>query len=86
MQPLYWAAAVIVLVAALFPLSMQHQQTTSPTATKSLVSSSPTTESDAALLADIDQKISTDVPAPMEALANPTAETPVSYPSAQRKN
>ncbi len=75
-QPLYWAAAAVVFVAALFPLSMHRQRPTSPVARTTATSSSlPTTESDEALLADIDQKVSADVPSPMAPLADPTAGT-----------
>src|SRR5271170_6051887 len=74
-QPLYWTAAALVFVAALFPLSMHRQRPVSP-ATATTISASPQiTESDEALLADIDQKVSADVPSPMEPLADPTAET-----------
>ena len=74
-QPLYWAAAAVVFVAALFPLSMHRQRPVSPV-TATVASASPqTTESDEALLADIDQKVSADVPSPMEPLADPTAGT-----------
>ncbi|HEX3967989.1 MAG TPA: hypothetical protein VHW70_08495 [Edaphobacter sp.] len=73
-QPLYWAAAALIFVAALFPLSMHRQHPISRSLTTAALSSPQrTTESDAALLADIDQKISADVPAPMEPLADPTA-------------
>jgi hypothetical protein len=72
-QPLYWTAAAVVFVAALFPLSMHRQRpVTSSTVTTASVSTQ-TTESDEALLADIDQKVSADVPSPMEPLADPTA-------------
>jgi hypothetical protein len=83
-QPLYWAAAVLVLVAALFPLSMRRQDAAVPAA-KTAQSTSASAESDAALLADIDQTLSTDVPAPMEPLATSAAETSTST-SDQRKN
>jgi hypothetical protein len=73
-QPLYWAAAAVVFVAALFPLSMHRQHPTSPVAQATASSLQPT-ESDEALLADIDQKLSADVPAPMAPLADPTAGT-----------
>jgi hypothetical protein len=73
-QPLYWAAAAVVFVAALFPLSMHRQHPTPPVAQTTASSLQPT-ESDEALLADIDQKLSADVPAPMAALADPTAGT-----------
>ncbi len=94
-QPLYWAAAVLVLVAALFPLSMRHPQPASPVHAQP-PSRSPFAElqsqpqaqiqSDAALLADIDRTLSGDVPASMEALADPTADASTSLTSAQRKN
>jgi hypothetical protein len=92
-QPLYWAAAVLVIVAALFPLSMRRQPTAPPVPSRAAISSASVSDSDAALradsdaalLADIDQTISSDVPAPMEALANPTAGS-TSDSSTQRKN
>lgn len=86
-QPLYWIAAAIVFVAALFPLSM-HRLRPIPRGVPVATSSSPhTTESDAALLADIDQEISADVPAPMEPLADPTGgATQATSASNQRSN
>jgi hypothetical protein len=72
-QPLYWTAAAVVFVAALFPLSMHRQRPITHGVTTATLSSPQTTESDAALLADIDQEISADVPAPMQPLADPTA-------------
>src|SRR6266566_2656012 len=73
-QPLYWTAAAVVFVAALFPLSMHRQHPAPPVAGATATSSSlQTTESDEALLADIDQKLSADVPSPMAPLADPTA-------------
>jgi hypothetical protein len=75
-QPLYWTAAAVVFVAALFPLSLHRQHPASPVAqTATSASSLRATESDEALLADIDQKLSADVPAPMAPLADPTAGT-----------
>src|SRR3984893_10628929 len=51
-QPLYWAAAAVVFVAALFPLSM-HRQHQAPPVIRTIATSSSlqTTESDEALLA-----------------------------------
>jgi hypothetical protein len=55
--------------------------------TTATLSSPQTTESDAALLADIDQEISADVPAPMQPLADPTAgATSATSASDQRSN
>jgi anti-sigma factor RsiW len=85
-QPLYWAAAALVFVAALFPLSMRHQHSSAVNHSVSSASSQ-TQESDEALLADIDQDISADVPASMEPLANPTTTATTSAPtSSQRSN
>ena len=87
-QPLYWAAAAVVFVAALFPLSM-HRQHPLPTVARTSASTSPvqTIESDEALLADIDQKLSSDVPEPMAPLADPTAgATSTTSNSDQRTN
>jgi hypothetical protein len=72
-QPLYWAAAAVVFVAALFPLTMHRHRPVAPVTGTAASMSSQTTESDEALLADIDQKVSADVPSPMEPLADPTA-------------
>jgi hypothetical protein len=74
-QPLYWTAAAVVFVAALFPLSLHRQRSVFPVTTTATSASQQTAESDEALLVDIDQKVSADVPSPMEPLADPTAGT-----------
>jgi hypothetical protein len=87
-QPLYWTAAAVVFVAALFPLSMRWQHHPVPPATASAGSASvQTIESDEALLADIDQKVSADVPSAMDPLVDPTAGSVSSTSAAdQRKD
>jgi anti-sigma factor RsiW len=87
-QPLYWTAAAVVFVAALFPLSMNRRHSpVSPVTTSAGSASVQTIESDEALLADIDQKVSADVPSPMEPLADPTAGSGSSTSAAdQRKD
>jgi hypothetical protein len=86
-QPLYWAAAAVVFVAALFPLSMHRHLPVAPVTTTIASGTSQITESDEALLADIDQKVSADVPSPMEPLADPTAgTTTITSTSDQRTN
>jgi len=82
-QPLYWAAAAVVLVAASFPLSLYRQHRPLPAA--AAVMASHAAESDEALLEDVDQTLSADVPSPMEPLADPTAGSAEST-SSQRKN
>jgi hypothetical protein len=85
-QPLYWAAAAVLLVAALFPITL-HQQHSAAIASVKAAATSVQTESDEALLADIDQKVSADVPSPMEPLADPTdGTTSTSSTSDQRTN
>jgi hypothetical protein len=73
-QPLYWAAAAVIFVAALFPISL-HRQSVAREAAKTAAVAAQTAESDEALLSDIDQKVSADVPLPMQPLADPTDET-----------
>jgi hypothetical protein len=85
-QPLYWVAAVVVFVAALFPLTMNRQRTPAPNAAVTISTSTKATESDEALLSDIDQKISSDIPSAMEPLADPTATATSVSTSAQRSN
>jgi hypothetical protein len=85
-QPLYWAAAAVLFVAALFPITL-HQQHSAATSTVEATAAAPQTESDEALLADIDQKVSADVPSPMEPLADPTdGTTSTTSTSDQRTN
>jgi hypothetical protein len=73
-QPLYWAAAAVIFVAALFPITL-HRQSVAREAAKTAAVAAQTAESDEALLSDIDQRVSADVPSPMQPLADPTDET-----------
>jgi hypothetical protein len=85
-QPLYWAAAAVLLVAASFPLSMYRQQQ-HPVPAATTVAAPHATESDEALLEDIDQTLDADVPTPMQPLADPTAgSTSADSTAYQRKN
>jgi hypothetical protein len=85
-QPLYWAAAAIVFVAALFPLSMHRQSAVAPVTATAAATSPQITESDDALLADIDQKVSADVPSPMAPLADPTAGAASTTSTSDQRN
>jgi hypothetical protein len=86
-QPLYWTAAVVVFVAALFPLSMHRQAGSASSVIRgSAAVSSQTMESDEALLTDIDQQVSADVPSPMEPLADPTAGSVSTTSAADQRN
>jgi hypothetical protein len=85
-QPLYWTAAAVVFVAALFPLSMHRQRAIAPVTATAASASPQITESDDALLADIDQKVSADVPSPMEPLADPTAGAASTTSTSNQRN
>ena len=84
-QPLYWAAAAVIFVAALFPITL-HRQSVAREAAKTAAVAVQTAESDEALLSDIDQKVSADVPSPMQPLVDPTDETTSTSTSDQRTN
>lgn len=73
-QTLFWVAASAILMAGLLPLEMRWQRTASAPAAKAATAaaSARTSESDEALLEDIDRELSASVPAPMQALADPT--------------
>jgi hypothetical protein len=76
----------VLLVAASFPLSLYRQQH-HPIPAATAVVAPHTTESDEALLEDVDQTLSADVPSPMEPLADPTAgSTSADSTAYQRKN
>jgi hypothetical protein len=84
---LYWAAAAAVAVAAILPVTRYRQNSPVPPPSTTALVSPQTTESDEALLEGIAQDLSTDVPSPMEPLADPTASGAVVQTiSYQRKN
>jgi hypothetical protein len=74
-QTLFWLAASTVLVAGILPLEMRWQRTPSTPSTAVAMTSPHTAESDEALLEDINRELSASVPAPMEALADPTGSS-----------
>jgi hypothetical protein len=87
-KPVHWAfAAAVVFLAAIIPLAYhpRHQ----PALYAPAPSAAPvhTTESDEALLEDIDQTLSAPIPSPMKPLADPTAGATSAQPTSnQRKN
>jgi hypothetical protein len=87
LAPAYWAAAAAIFLAAFLPMQVLRQrslQTVPPTAAS--VADHPT-QSDEALLEDINREVSASVPTPMQALADPGAamEAPLQN-STQRKD
>ena len=70
----YWAfAAAATFLVALLPMQAFRQHTLQPQQVVASSTTSASVDSDDALLADINQEISASVPAPMQALADPTA-------------
>jgi len=96
--PTYWAAAAAaMLLTALLPLQVlrQHSSSAQPAAVAASATGSSAidhSQSDEALLDDVDREVSASVPTPMQALADPSASnastsTDISdSSSSQRKN
>lgn len=75
-QPAYWvAAAAAIFLAALLPMQMLHKRAIkpAPAVVASASSAAVESESDEALLEDVNREESASVPTPMQALADPTA-------------
>jgi anti-sigma factor RsiW len=72
-QTLFWVAASAILMAGILPLEMRWQRPLATPTAAITEASAHTTESDEALLEDINRELSASVPAPMQALADPTA-------------
>ena len=97
LQPVHWFAVAATLLIAILPI--QSLRLRSMQSATTAVSIADSTQSDAALLDDVDREASASVPAPMQALSDPTATgdtdtviqaqtpdpTPSQYP-AQRKD
>jgi hypothetical protein len=61
-------------MAGILPLEMRWQRNVAAPKAAATVASARSAESDEALLEDIDRELSASVPAPMQALADPTGE------------
>jgi hypothetical protein len=83
-RPAIWAtAAAVALLAAALPITLHYLPDSSKTAAPAaVVRTTNTSQSDEALLEEIDQTLSSTVPTPMQPLADPTA----SQSNSQRKN
>ena len=75
LAPAYWVAAAAMLLTALFPLQVMRRHSVAPAAASvSSVAASAAgrdTQSDEALLADVNSEISASVPTSMQTLADP---------------
>ena len=84
-QPIYWAAAAVLCIVAALPITLHRQIPSAPAAVASPSKPVDTSQSDEALLEEINQELSAPIPSPMQPLADPTAssaQTP--SPSSQR--
>jgi hypothetical protein len=72
LDPVYWVAAAAVFLAALLPVQMLHQRSLRPRPPATARIAETPAESDEALLEDVSREASASVPAPMQALADPT--------------
>jgi hypothetical protein len=88
LKPVHWAFAVaVVFLAAIIPFTAHPRHQPPPLSTATAAAPAHRTESDEALLEDIDQKLSAPIPSPMQPLADPTAgATAAQSRSTQRKN
>ena len=74
LEPAYWVAAASILLAAIVPMQRMHRRAEQPVQAYVASVPSQTVESDETLLDDVDNELSASVPAPMQALADPTSE------------
>jgi hypothetical protein len=85
-QPVIWASAAVLLLAAALPFTLHRHQTVA-------VAPNPTAQikqtdriGDEALLEEVDQTLSSSIPTPMQPLADPTAGRSSQIDSTPRKN
>lgn len=82
-RPVIWAsAAAIALFAAALPVTLHYLPGAKTNAPMAAIHTVNTTQSDEALLEEIDQTLASTVPTPMQPLADPTA----GQSNTQRKN
>jgi hypothetical protein len=72
LQPAHWFAVAATLLIAILPIQSFRLRSIQSTPAEAY-SAADTTQSDAALLDDVDREASASVPAPMQALSDPTA-------------
>jgi hypothetical protein len=74
--PTYWAvAAAAMLLTALLPMQVLRQRSQPAQSAATASSAIDHSQSDEALLDDVDREVSASVPTPMQALADPTASS-----------
>jgi anti-sigma factor RsiW len=85
-QPLYWAAAAILCIAAALPITLHRQTPPAPSSAASVTSPLTPSQSDEALLEEVNQEISAPIPSPMRPLADPTASSAATPSTSSQRN
>jgi hypothetical protein len=84
--PALWAAAAALVVAATLPLALHHAPPATPKNPTITVTAPPqSSQSDDALLEEVNETLSSSIPSPMQPLDDPTAGRH-NQPNDQRKN
>lgn len=88
MRPAWWLTAAALMFAALAPMQMQRTRVSHDSAAMTVgVATVSDTQSDEALLEDVDREASASLPSSMQALANPSTSIDVPTSAAtQRKD
>jgi anti-sigma factor RsiW len=85
-QPIYWAAAAVLCIAATLPIILHRQTPSAPATSISATNSANPSPSDEALLEEINQEISAPIPSPMRPLADPTASSATTPSTSSQRN
>lgn len=85
-QPIYWAAAAVLCIAAALPLTLHRQNPSTPVSSASTIKPATPSPSDEALLEEINQELSAPIPSPMQPLADPTASSATTPSTSSQRN
>jgi len=85
-DPAYMVAAAALFLAALLPMQALHRFVSQPAPAMETVAAVQPTESDRALLEDVDREASLSVPAAMQSLADPSTDGAAVQTPTQRKD
>ena len=85
-QPIYWAAAATLCIAAALPLTLHRTSPSTPTTATSATEPVAISQSDEALLEEVNQELSAPIPSPMQPLADPTASSATTPSTSSKGN
>jgi anti-sigma factor RsiW len=85
--PIYWAVAAAALcIAAALPITLHRQTPSAPVSSTSATQPANPSQSDEALLEEINQELSAPIPSPMRPLADPTASSAATPSTSSQRN